>query len=58
MQAIIAGEPMIIVLLDSNGKMTRIGDAKRIRKWIEYNNESAPNATEQLPDEIVAGRIS
>ena len=58
MQAIIAGEPMIIVLLDSNGKMTRIGDAKRIRKWIEYNNEAAPNATEQLPDEIVAGRIS
>ena len=58
MQAIIAGEPMIIVLLDSNGKFTRIGDAKRIRKWIEYNNEAAPNATEQLPNEIVAGRIS
>ena len=58
MQAIIAGEPMIIVLLDSNGKMTRIGDAKRIRKWIEYNNHVTSNAPQQLPDEIVAGRIS
>jgi serine-type D-Ala-D-Ala endopeptidase (penicillin-binding protein 7) len=38
MQAKITGEPMIIVLLDSNGKLTRIGDANRIRKWMEYNN--------------------
>ena len=58
MQAIIAGEPMIIVLLDSNGKLTRIGDAKRIRKWIEYNNEALPTTTGQSPNEIVAGRIS
>ena len=47
MQATIAGEPMIIVLLDSYGKLTRIGDANRIRKWIEYNLEynSEPKAT-------------
>ncbi len=37
MQAMIAGEPMIVVLLDSNGKMTRIGDANRVRKWMEYH---------------------
>ena len=37
MQATIAGEPMIVVLLDSNGKMTRIGDANRVRKWMEHN---------------------
>lgn len=37
MQALIAGQPLIIVLLDSAGKYTRIGDANRIRKWIENN---------------------
>ena len=35
MQAHIAGKPVIIVLLDSNGKDTRSGDAKRIKKWME-----------------------
>lgn len=47
MQATIAGEPMIVVLLDSNGKLTRIGDANRIRKWMEYNLEynNEPKAT-------------
>lgn len=38
MQAEISGQPMIIVLLDSAGKMSRIGDANRIRKWIETND--------------------
>lgn len=38
MQAEISGQPMIIVLLDSVGKQSRIGDANRIRKWIEYND--------------------
>ena len=37
MQAEISGQPMIIVLLNSVGKMSRIGDANRIRKWIEHN---------------------
>lgn len=35
MQAEIGGQQLIIVLLDSVGKLTRIGDANRIRKWIE-----------------------
>lgn len=35
MQAMILGKPVIIVLLDSVGKKTRIGDANRIRKWME-----------------------
>lgn len=37
MQATIAGEPLIMVLLDSVGKLTRIGDARRIKKWMEHN---------------------
>ncbi len=36
MQAKVANRPTIIVLLDSQGTMTRIGDANRIRNWIEH----------------------
>jgi D-alanyl-D-alanine endopeptidase (penicillin-binding protein 7) len=35
MQTVISATPVIIVLLDSWGRLTRIGDANRIRKWIE-----------------------
>jgi D-alanyl-D-alanine endopeptidase (penicillin-binding protein 7) len=35
MQAQIAARPVVIVLLDSWGKNTRIGDANRIKKWLE-----------------------
>ena len=35
MQAQIAARPVIIVLLDSWGKYTRLGDANRIRQWME-----------------------
>ncbi len=35
MWADIMGEPMVIVLLDSFGKLTPFGDSNRIRKWIE-----------------------
>ena len=34
MQVKIQGRPMVIVLLDSWGKLTRIGDANRIKKWL------------------------
>jgi D-alanyl-D-alanine endopeptidase (penicillin-binding protein 7) len=34
MQAKIGEQPLIIVLLDSYGKLSRIADAQRIRKWI------------------------
>ncbi|NBR97768.1 MAG: hypothetical protein EBT54_00775, partial [Betaproteobacteria bacterium] len=35
MHARIAARPVVIVLLDSDGKQTRIGDAARIKKWLE-----------------------
>lgn len=35
MQARIAAKPVIIVLLDSFGKLTRIADANRIKRWME-----------------------
>ena len=35
MQTLIEGRPVIIVLLNSFGKYTRVADAKRIRQWME-----------------------
>jgi D-alanyl-D-alanine endopeptidase (penicillin-binding protein 7) len=37
LQAKLAERQVIIVLLDSLGKLTRIGDANRIRAWLEAN---------------------
>ena len=34
MQAQLAGRKLIMVLLDSAGKYSRMGDAERIRKWL------------------------
>ena len=42
MQAVIAATPVIIVLLDSWGRLTRVGDANRIKKWIESNSDRRP----------------
>ncbi len=42
MQAQIRQRSVIIVLLDSAGKNTRIGDANRVKKWIESSNTHAP----------------
>jgi len=35
MQATISAKPVIIVLLDSWGKLSRVGDANRIKRWLE-----------------------
>jgi D-alanyl-D-alanine endopeptidase (penicillin-binding protein 7) len=35
MQARLADKPVVIVLLDSAGKLTRVGDANRIKRWME-----------------------
>ncbi len=40
MQTQISTRNLIIILLDSSGKMTRIGDANRIKKWFEQNVSS------------------
>lgn len=37
MQAQLAGRKLIMVLLDSAGKYSRIGDAERIRRWLSQN---------------------
>ena len=42
MQATLAGRAVIIVLLDSWGKYSRIGDANRIRRWLEIASGIQP----------------
>ena len=39
MLANIASKPVVIVLLDSIGKYTRLGDAERVKHWIETGDE-------------------
>ena len=38
MQAKVSGRKLIIVFLDSAGKLSRIADAERVRRWVETNN--------------------
>jgi D-alanyl-D-alanine endopeptidase (penicillin-binding protein 7) len=35
MEAVIEGRNVIIVLLDSAGRLTRVADAKRVKSWME-----------------------
>jgi D-alanyl-D-alanine endopeptidase (penicillin-binding protein 7) len=46
MQAKIAGRKLIMVFLDSAGKLSRIADAERVRRWVETN---APAAASTAP---------
>jgi D-alanyl-D-alanine endopeptidase (penicillin-binding protein 7) len=41
MQAVIDGRPVVMVLLNSYGKYTRIADAKRVRTWLESRSRVA-----------------
>jgi len=43
MQAKIAGRKLIMVFLDSAGKLSRIGDAERVRRWVESNSAAMPS---------------
>jgi D-alanyl-D-alanine endopeptidase (penicillin-binding protein 7) len=38
MQTKIAGRKLIMVFLDSAGKLSRLGDAERVRRWVEANS--------------------
>ncbi len=40
MQAHITNRPIIVILLDSYGRNSRIGDANRIKTWIEHASSS------------------
>jgi D-alanyl-D-alanine endopeptidase (penicillin-binding protein 7) len=42
MQAKVAGRKLIMVFLDSAGKLSRIGDAERVRRWLETQAPGHP----------------
>lgn len=46
MQAVVKDEPVIMVFLDSYGKLTRFADAKRVKKWMEKNYNNSHQVTE------------
>ena len=48
MLATIASKPFVIVLLDSAGKYTRLGDAQRVRHWLE-TGQTLPAIAESKP---------
>ncbi|MEJ7931706.1 serine hydrolase [Ramlibacter sp. AN1015] len=41
MQAQVAGRKLIMVFLDSAGKLSRIADAERVRRWVEVHSPAA-----------------
>lgn len=45
MQAWLTDKPTVIVLLDSAGKLARVGDANRIKRWMEYTQAQAQRDT-------------
>jgi D-alanyl-D-alanine endopeptidase (penicillin-binding protein 7) len=54
MQTKIAGRQLIMVFLDSAGKLTRLADAERVRHWVE----STPSASAVLhPSAILTGKV-
>jgi D-alanyl-D-alanine endopeptidase (penicillin-binding protein 7) len=56
MQAVVEGQRIVMVLLDSVGKYSRIGDAQRIRDWLEAKRFGADkSATASKPLANVAG---
>ena len=47
MLATIASRPMVIVLLDSIGKVARMGDAQRVKHWLETGEALPPPVTKR-----------
>jgi D-alanyl-D-alanine endopeptidase (penicillin-binding protein 7) len=40
----VAGRKLIMVFLDSAGKLSRIADAERVRRWVESNPVTLPGS--------------
>ncbi len=52
MQAMVGGRSVIMVFLDSFGKLSRIGDAARVRKWLEGSSSITPVSLNAAPAAI------
>jgi D-alanyl-D-alanine endopeptidase (penicillin-binding protein 7) len=55
MQAKIAGRKLIMVFLDSAGKLSRLGDAERVRRWVETH---APAAATPSTESTVVRQVN
>jgi D-alanyl-D-alanine endopeptidase (penicillin-binding protein 7) len=53
MQTQLAGRKLIMVLLDSAGRYSRIGDAERLRNWITHSVSTSPAAASE-PEAVQA----
>jgi D-alanyl-D-alanine endopeptidase (penicillin-binding protein 7) len=61
MQAQLAGRQLIMVLLDSAGRYSRVGDAERIRHWLDGKTQPTPVPAKEpatLPRPTSAGPAS
>jgi D-alanyl-D-alanine endopeptidase (penicillin-binding protein 7) len=45
MQTTITGKPVVMVLMNSSGTLTRVGDAGRIRRWLETSTPTQLTAS-------------
>jgi D-alanyl-D-alanine endopeptidase (penicillin-binding protein 7) len=57
MQAKVAGRKLIMVFLDSAGKLSRIGDAERVKRWVESIPTPVSKAV-PLASAVVDPRVS
>jgi serine-type D-Ala-D-Ala endopeptidase (penicillin-binding protein 7) len=48
MQAWVGGRSTVIVLLDAAGKLTRIGDAVRVKRWVEQRGTIAADTSAKV----------
>ena len=53
----IASRPFVIVLLDSAGRYTRLGDATRVRHWLETGEMPAAPAARKSPARSGKGKV-
>jgi serine-type D-Ala-D-Ala endopeptidase (penicillin-binding protein 7) len=56
MQARLSGRQLIMVFLDSAGKYSRLGDAERVRRWLESSDAVRP--VKHLPARPATGAAS
>ncbi|MEK7346489.1 MAG: serine hydrolase [Pseudomonadota bacterium] len=52
MQAQVAGRKLIMVFLDSAGKLSRIADAERVRRWVEKSSGATGTRHSALADQL------
>lgn len=53
MQAKVAGRKLTMVFLDSAGKLSRLGDAERVRRWVETHSPSGVPLTTPLGNTVI-----